>query len=206
MAPRTGLQRHDNTASSALSRTYFQRYEVRTSRVWHDFYSDSRVRKATQRIHPRLHQWEYHSVSETPEVITTAVPLSTGAERPADHGMMRLLRAARVIHPFPTLLNVAATGALAFVAARGVPDGSVVARMVLLMFCAQSAIGIVNDLCDRELDAATKPWKPIANGLIAPRVAIVGAVGLIVLAIAIGVTLGVASLTLATLDRKSTRL
>ena len=62
-------------------------------------------------------------MSETPEVITTAVPLSTGAERPADHGMMRLLRAARVIHPFPTLLNVAATGALAFVAARGVPGG-----------------------------------------------------------------------------------
>ena len=66
---------------------------------------------------------------------------------------MRLLRAARVIHPFPTLLNVAATAGLAVVAARGVADGSLLARMLLLMLCAQSAIGIVNDLCDRDLHA-----------------------------------------------------
>jgi hypothetical protein len=33
----------------------------------------------------------------------------------------RLLRALRIVHPFPTLLNVAATAALAFVAARGAP-------------------------------------------------------------------------------------
>src|SRR2546423_12703191 len=121
---------------------------------------------------------------KTSEVITTTVRLSPGAERPADHGAMRLLRGARVIHPFPTLLNVAATGGLAFVAARGVPDGSLLARMLLLMFCAQSAIGIVNDLCDRDLDAATKLWKPIAAGLVSQRLAITASVLLVAVVIA----------------------
>ena len=48
------------------------------------------------------------------------------------------------------------------------PGRSVLARMLVLMFCAQSAIGITNDYFDRELDAATKPWKPVAAGLISP--------------------------------------
>src|SRR2546423_565566 len=134
---------------------------------------------------------------KTSEVITTTVPLSPGGERPAEHGAMRLLRAARVIHPFPTLLNVAATGGLAFVAARGVPDGSLLARMLLLMFCAQSAIGIANDLCDRELDAATKPWKPIADGLISQRSAVATATALVAAVFGIAVTLGLASFALA---------
>jgi 4-hydroxybenzoate polyprenyltransferase len=112
---------------------------------------------------------------------------------------MRLFRAARVIHPFPTLLNVAATGGLAFVAARGMPDAWLLGRMLALMFCAQSAIGIVNDLCDRELDAATKPWKPIADGLVSQQVAITGAILLIAAVIGIGASLGAASLALAML-------
>ena len=110
---------------------------------------------------------------------------------------MRLLRAVRVIHPFPTLLNVAATGGLAVVAARGVPSASLLVRMLLLMFCAQSAIGIVNDLCDRELDAATKPWKPVTDGLISQRVAVGAASVLVASTIGIGVTLGIASFALA---------
>ena len=105
----------------------------------------------------------------------------------------------RIIHPFPTLLNVAATAGLAFVAARGAPDASVLVRMLLLMFCAQSAIGIVNDVCDRELDAATKPWKPVAAGIVRPDAAIAMAVALIAGVVAIGATLGAASLGLALL-------
>src|SRR6266700_7667668 len=104
MAPRTGLQRHDNTVSRGLSRTYFQRFDPRTSRVWHDFYSYPYVVKgaAGQRTF-YLAGEDIISKSETPEVITTAVPLSPSAQRPTDHGAMRLLRIVRVIHPFPTL-------------------------------------------------------------------------------------------------------
>jgi 4-hydroxybenzoate polyprenyltransferase len=112
---------------------------------------------------------------------------------------MRFLRAARIIHPFPTLLNVAATAALAFVAAGGRPDAGVVARMLALMFCAQSAIGIVNDYFDRELDAATKPWKPVASGLVSPAAALVLAGIFMLVTLGLGISLGAASLGLALL-------
>ncbi len=131
--------------------------------------------------------------------MATGFPLETAASRPPLHGAGRWLRAARVIHPFPTLLNVAATAGLAFVAVRGVPEASVLTRMLLLMLFAQSAIGIVNDVCDRELDAATKPWKPIAAGIVSSEVALAAAAALIAAVITIGVTLGAASLALALL-------
>ncbi|MFN8556010.1 MAG: UbiA family prenyltransferase [Dehalococcoidia bacterium] len=35
------------------------------------------------------------------------------------------------------------------------------------MIAAQSAIGAVNDIVDRDLDAAAKPWKPIPAGAVA---------------------------------------
>jgi 4-hydroxybenzoate polyprenyltransferase len=117
--------------------------------------------------------------------------------------VMRLLRTARIIHPFPTLLNVAATGVLAFVAVGGRPDAGVVARMLVLMFCTQSAIGIVNDYFDRDLDAVTKPWKPVAAGLVSPSAALVLAGVLILISIGIGVTLGPASLALVSLGLAS---
>ena len=54
--------------------------------------------------------------------------LSDTAAVPRARGARRLVRALRVIHPFPTLLNVAATAALAFVAADGAPDARTLAR------------------------------------------------------------------------------
>jgi 4-hydroxybenzoate polyprenyltransferase len=113
--------------------------------------------------------------------------------------MRRMFRAARIIHPFPTLLNVTATAALACVAVRGVPAAGVLARMLVLMLCVQSAIGITNDCFDRGLDAVTKPWKPIAAGLVSPAVAAVVAVGLTVVSAAIALTLGLGSFALVML-------
>jgi 4-hydroxybenzoate polyprenyltransferase len=91
------------------------------------------------------------------------------------------------------LLNVAATVGLAFAAADGSPEADVVLRMALAMLCAQFAIGITNDIFDRELDAASKPWKPVASGLIPPAVAILSAIALIVSSIAVAASLGWAS-------------
>jgi 4-hydroxybenzoate polyprenyltransferase len=90
---------------------------------------------------------------------------------PAPH-LGRILVAARVIHPFPTLLNVAATIALAYVARDGWPSASELARLGAAMFCAQAAIGAANDYYDRDLDALTKRWKPIVRGVIEPRTAL----------------------------------
>ena len=84
----------------------------------------------------------------------------------------RAVRAARVIHPFPTALNVAATIVLAIIANDGPPPASVLIRLAAAMFCAQAAIGAANDYCDRDLDAQTKPYKPIVRGLIDPSTAL----------------------------------
>jgi 4-hydroxybenzoate polyprenyltransferase len=108
-------------------------------------------------------------------------------------------RGFRIIHPFPTLLNVAATAGLAFVAASGAPDASILVRMLALMLCAQSAIGVTNDLFDRELDSAAKPWKPIPSGAVGESTAVALALGLVVMTALIGVTLGRASFALAML-------
>ncbi len=84
----------------------------------------------------------------------------------------RLLAAARVIHPFPTMLNVVATAVLAVIANGAVPSASVLVRLATAMFCAQAAIGAANDYCDRDLDALTKPNKPIVRRLIDPAAAL----------------------------------
>jgi 4-hydroxybenzoate polyprenyltransferase len=109
------------------------------------------------------------------------------------------LCAVRLIHPFPTLLNVAATAGLALVAAGGDPPAGVLARMLLLMLCAQSAIGVANDLFDRELDAATKPWKPLVIGAVSSRQAQLLAIALIGATAALAGTLGGWSFVLAVL-------
>jgi 4-hydroxybenzoate polyprenyltransferase len=114
-------------------------------------------------------------------------------------GPWRVLAAARIVHPFPTLLNVAATAGLAVVASGGNPGGGVLARMSLAMLCAQCAIGVTNDLYDRELDAATKPWKPLVTGSVSMRAAVALALVFAVSAAILAATLGAASFALALL-------
>jgi 4-hydroxybenzoate polyprenyltransferase len=96
-------------------------------------------------------------------------------------------------------LNVAATAGLACVAVRGWPAAGVLVRMLGVMFCAQCAIGVTNDYFDSDLDAATKPWKPVAAGLVSPRAALALAVAFGVAATALAATLGVAGFALAML-------
>ena len=103
---------------------------------------------------------------------------------------LRWLRAARVIHPFPVGLNVAATAALAGIAVDGVPAAADLARLTVAMFCVQAAIGASNDYWDRDLDAITKPYKPIVRGLIEPKVALLLAAVLAIVAGALTATFG----------------
>jgi len=131
----------------------------------------------------------------TPVLTLLAAP----GRAPAPHGAARWLRAARIVHPFPTLLNVAATAALSCVAVRGVPDAWLLVRMLLVMLLAQSTIGVANDYCDRALDAAAKPWKPIAAGLVAPRAALAASCVLAAAAAFAAATLGAGGFALAML-------
>jgi 4-hydroxybenzoate polyprenyltransferase len=109
------------------------------------------------------------------------------------------VRAARVVHPFPTLLNVAATVGIAFAAADGPPPVATTIGMALAMLLAQCSIGVANDYFDRELDATAKPWKPVASGLIAPRVALAIAGACAIGALATALLLGLASTVLVAL-------
>lgn len=77
----------------------------------------------------------------------------------------------RLVHPFPSILVTVATGLFAELAAGGhAPVGALV-RLLGSVACSQCAIGAANDVVDQALDAATKPWKPVARGAISPRAA-----------------------------------
>lgn len=91
------------------------------------------------------------------------------------------LRALRVVHPFPSILNAALVLALA-VTAGGAPIH--VALLTIGMLGIQLCIGAVNDLADEDLDRRTKSWKPIPAGLVSRRTALIvalasGAAGLL---------------------------
>ena len=85
----------------------------------------------------------------------------------------RGIRILRLVHPFPSLVNVALVIGLSLLA------GASQSRSLLLglgMLGLQFCIGIVNDLADAELDARTKPWKPVPSGLVSRQAATVAAV------------------------------
>jgi 4-hydroxybenzoate polyprenyltransferase len=109
----------------------------------------------------------------------------------------RVLAALRIVHPFPTGLNVAATGALALIAAGTDVDRGLLLRMMAAMLLIQSTIGVANDIFDRELDAATKPYKPLVSGALSMRAAVPLALLLLCSAVATSATLGAAGFTLA---------
>ena len=107
---------------------------------------------------------------------------------------MRIAALVRLGHPFPSLLNAVATGALATLAGSDLPTA---ARLALSMLALQASIGALNDLVDAPLDAAEKPAKPIPAGLVsrgaARGVAVAGLVVGILLSVPSGApTVGVA--------------
>jgi geranylgeranylglycerol-phosphate geranylgeranyltransferase len=92
--------------------------------------------------------------------------------------------AARVVHPFPSILDGVVVALVAMVAGGSVPVSVVLGvSMTMLQF----AIGTVNDLVDAPRDAGHKHGKPIPAGLVTVRgarlVAIATAVAGLLLAV-----------------------
>jgi 4-hydroxybenzoate polyprenyltransferase len=106
---------------------------------------------------------------------------------------------ATLPHPTPVVLVMIATGGFGLLAARGWPGLGPALRLLGAMFGAQIAIGAVNDLVDVELDALSRPDKPIPAALVTPRGALVVAALGIVLMTALSATFGVASVLLCSL-------
>lgn len=75
----------------------------------------------------------------------------------------RLTGLARLVHPFPSILDGIVTAAFAIVAG-GTP--SVAAGLGLAMVGLQAGIGATNDFIDAPRDAGHKPGKPIPAGLV----------------------------------------
>jgi 4-hydroxybenzoate polyprenyltransferase len=98
------------------------------------------------------------------------VPTATGATR--------LVRAVRLVHPFPSILDGAVVALVVLVAGGG---AQVAVALGASMTCLQFAVGAVNDLVDARSDAGRKPGKPIPDGLVTParaRLVATGAAGL----------------------------
>jgi len=104
------------------------------------------------------------------------------------------LRALRVVHPFPSFLNSALVLALAYVAGG---TGSVAFVLAIGMLGIQFCIGTVNDLVDVSLDAKSKPWKPIASGLVSVAAARLIAAATALVALAAAATQGPLVLAMA---------
>ncbi|HEX6543830.1 MAG TPA: UbiA family prenyltransferase [Ktedonobacterales bacterium] len=83
----------------------------------------------------------------------------------------RLGGLVRVTHPVPVamyMLLMVVLAPLAALSGHRALSTEVVVRLVLAMGCAQASIGILNDYCDRALDAASKPRKPLVRGTVQP--------------------------------------
>ncbi|HEY6057442.1 MAG TPA: UbiA family prenyltransferase [Candidatus Limnocylindrales bacterium] len=80
----------------------------------------------------------------------------------------RALGYVRLVHPFPSLLDGLATGAIVIVAGG---DGLTALRLAASMFSIQASIGALNDVCDAPADAGGKMRKPVPAGLVGPRAA-----------------------------------
>ena len=72
-------------------------------------------------------------------------------------------------HAVPIVVVMAATAAFALVAGGGWPGGDALAALLGAMFGGQLAVGAMNELADAELDAVSKPQKPIPAGLVTQR-------------------------------------
>jgi 4-hydroxybenzoate polyprenyltransferase len=113
------------------------------------------------------------------------LPSSSTSDAPAPL-VSRLAGAARLVHPFPSILDGIVAGAFA-VAAGGTP--MVATGLGLAMIALQAGIGATNDVVDAQRDAGHKPGKPIPAGLVSPATA------RRVVVVAFGVGLGLAGLS-----------
>lgn len=124
----------------------------------------------------------------------TAPPVSPRAR-------LRIRAAAwfRLLHPFPSLLNAITAGALACIAVRGWPGGARLLSLMATMLLIQFTIGAANDWADRDLDRSARPEKPVAAGLVSPRLALMLALILGGAAVALASRDGPAAWSLAAL-------
>ncbi len=88
-------------------------------------------------------------------------------------------------HPGPVAFHITAVAAFAVFAAWGHLIWSVIALVVAAHAAMQLSIAMMNDYCDRRLDALSKPRKPLVRGFVLPREALGAGVFMALLMVAL---------------------
>lgn len=84
-------------------------------------------------------------------------------------------------HPVPVMFHILAVTVFTLLAAWPHFAWSIIVLVIAAHTAMQISIAMLNDYCDRRLDAASKPGKPIPRGLIHAREALIG--GFVMIAI-----------------------
>ena len=84
-------------------------------------------------------------------------------------------------HPVPVMFHILAVTVFTLLAAWPHFAWSIIILVIAAHAAMQISIAMLNDYCDRRLDAASKPGKPIPRGLIHAREALIG--GFVMIAI-----------------------
>jgi 4-hydroxybenzoate polyprenyltransferase len=110
----------------------------------------------------------------------------------------RLVAAARLVHPAPTVAVVALSAALAVILAAegGLTDAWRIGLVVASVLGSQIFTGALNEWADHERDTIAQPHKPIPSGALHPTAALALAAGGLALQVATSAPLGVLALGL----------
>ena len=90
-------------------------------------------------------------------------------------------------HPVPVMFHVIAVTLFTLLAAWQRPVWSVIVLVIAAHTAMQVSIAMINDYCDRQLDAEGKKNKPIPRGLVTPREALI--TGLVMIAVMLALLL-----------------
>jgi 4-hydroxybenzoate polyprenyltransferase len=88
-------------------------------------------------------------------------------------------------HPGPVAFHIVAVAAFAIFAAWGHLVWGVIALVIAAHAAMQLSISMLNDYCDRRLDALAKPDKPLVRGLVTPREALAAGIAMMLLMLAL---------------------
>src|SRR5579863_1726893 len=86
----------------------------------------------------------------------------------------RLLGFYLLSHPVPVLFHIIAVSIFTFLAAWPNFAWNIIVLVIAAHAAMQVSIAMINDYCDRRLDAIGKPQKPIPRGLVQPHEALLG--------------------------------
>lgn len=112
-------------------------------------------------------------------------------------GRERLAALWIIMHPGPSLVTALAYAVFALLAAHGRPDIIRLTVTVVGLVGQQFAISAFNDYCDREADAHSHKYKPIARGVLPPWVALAAALASALVMVACFAPYGLAPLLIA---------